>query len=172
MQLKFDAEVHIMYLVLIIFFIYFQQNPLANIKRIDCALLPPSRRALEKKLQRAQYVAVLWNHADTACPDQGLSPTDYDWSIEGSLLQPTWFEGPAFPDSLFAGSDNMAMDTDNGGDSDSTIIDETESQSSEEDINFDLSDFKFSDMSDEDPWSEDSDSDTEGLDQSSQIDKC
>ena len=66
----------------------------------------------------------------------------------------------------------MAMDTDNGGDSDSTIIDETESQSSEEDINVDLSYFKLSDMSDEDPWSEDSDSDMEELDQSFQIHKC
>ncbi|KAK4309969.1 hypothetical protein Pmani_018436 [Petrolisthes manimaculis] len=49
-----------------------QDKPLTNIKRIDCALLPPSRRALDKKLQRAQYVSILWNHANFACPDQGL----------------------------------------------------------------------------------------------------
>lgn len=78
-----------------------QENPLANIKRIDCALLPPSRPTLAMKIRRTQYVTTLWTNADTAAPGEGLSPTDYGWSVIDNLLKPTWFDGPAIPDSLF-----------------------------------------------------------------------
>ncbi|XP_048869412.1 uncharacterized protein LOC125741923 isoform X1 [Brienomyrus brachyistius] len=77
-----------------------KENPLANIKKVDCALLPPSRQTLKKKMMRAHYVTVLWSHANTASPDQGLSPTDYGWCCKEGLLQPTWFDGPSVLDSL------------------------------------------------------------------------
>lgn len=104
----------------------FQDKPLANIKKTDCALLPPSRQILDKKLQRAHYVTILWNHINFACPDQGLSPTDYGWSANGNLLQPVWFDGPALPDALF--TDNNKDDSNDAcSDSDeTTIVDSTE----------------------------------------------
>ena len=111
---------------------------MSNIKKVDCALLPPSRPTLQKKLQRAHYVTLLWSHAHTAFPAQGLSPTDYGWSIKRDLLLPTWFDGPSVPDSLF--SSHVDVD----------IEEELEA-----------SDLSLSEISDHDPWSEDSDSDCE-----------
>ncbi len=37
-----------------------------------------------------------------------LIPTDYGWHVDNSLLKPTWFEGPATPERLFA--DNNTKD--------------------------------------------------------------
>ena len=37
-------------------------KPLANIKRVDCALLPPCLRTLEMKVLRARYMLQLYGH--------------------------------------------------------------------------------------------------------------
>lgn len=152
---------------ILILAIAFQENPLANIKKIDCALLPPSLRTLEKKLQRAHYVTVLWSHANTASPDQGLSPTDYGWSVKSDLLQPTWFDGLPAPDSLFSShADGGDVNIDNGDDSDSDetiILSRSEENDMETDDLDELSDHAMSNMSDDEPWSEESDSDVEEM---------
>lgn len=138
--------------------ILFQDKPLANIKRIDCALLPPSRRTLEKKLQRSHYVTILWNQANLACPGQGLSPTDYGWSTNGNLLQPVWFDGSALPDALFNRQDNRkndSIDACNASD-ETTIVD-----SKDDDV--DVGDYFHPDQSDDEAWSEDSYMDSEDL---------
>ena len=57
--------------------IIFQHDPLVNIKKVDCSLLPPTQRSLEMNLLRTRYVTMLWSHADSPCPRNGLSPTDY-----------------------------------------------------------------------------------------------
>ncbi|KAJ8023702.1 hypothetical protein HOLleu_36213 [Holothuria leucospilota] len=54
-----------------------QENPLASIKKLDCALLPPTRRTLEMKIRRANYVTMLWTNAATATLGMGTSPCDY-----------------------------------------------------------------------------------------------
>lgn len=101
---------------LILLFADFQENPLANIKRVDCALLPPCRQTLEMKIHRTQYVTALWTHAMTTSPGDGLSPTDYGWSVSDNLLKPTWFKGPAIPDSLFTKGSNNIEDMEGEGD--------------------------------------------------------
>ncbi|XP_068240150.1 uncharacterized protein [Palaemon carinicauda] len=128
-----------------------KENPLLHIKKVDCALLPPTRRTLEKKLLRAHYVTVLWSHANTKSPDQGLCAIDYGWAVDGDLLQPTWFDGPAVPDSLFA----------NDSDKDQEILSQSEETVMETDNLDELSDY---DQCEDEPWSEDSDSDTEEMD--------
>ena len=133
-------------------FFNFQENPLANIKRIDCALLPPSRPTLEMKVRRAQYVAALWTHAVTASPGDGLSPTDYGWCVKDNLLKPTWFEGPAIPDTLFTdGSNDEDLEVEDmevdDGDSDSELDEETVDG--------------LVSTADGEAWSEDSDSEEE-----------
>lgn len=136
----------------------FVQDPLSNIKKIDCALLPPCRRSLEKKLQRAHYVAVLQCNANTTSPDQGQSPADYGWSVKDDLLQPLWFDGPATPSAQFSnGTEEEHHDS--GSESDDTVIqspyDLEESDRETDDQNELMSDFE---LSDDEPWSEDSDS--------------
>jgi len=143
----------------------FQENPLANIKKIDCALLPPSQQTLRKKILRAQYVANLWRQANTAYPNQHMSPIHYGWSLKAGLLQPTWYDGPAIPESLFrTTADTMAQNDDNT----EAEIDETIVQSQEEDEMLPddaaLGESDSLSLSDEEPWSEDSDSDSEETD--------
>lgn len=129
----------------------FQENPLLHIKKVDCALLPPSRRTLKKKLMRPHYVTVLWRHANTKSPDQGLCATDYGWAVDGDFLQPTWFDGPAVPASVFA----------NDSDKDQTIFSQSEETVMETDNLDELSGY---DQCEDEPWSEDSNSDTEEMD--------
>ena len=140
-----------LFLLCISFLLTFQNNPLANIKRIDCALLPPCRRTLQKKLQRAHYVTVLWNRADTAYPGQDLSPTDYGWSADGTLLFPTWFEGPAIPDVLFGTGSNNNKEA------------QSDRNHAKRPIDHDMEGDEISEdeVSDDEPWSEDSESDLE-----------
>ena len=81
-------------------------------------------------------------------PGDGLSPTNYGWfTNKDGRLQPIWFEGPAAPSSLFGTTDNTDAGTEIDSDSDETII-----TGIDEDLD-ELSD------SDDEPWSEDSDSD-------------
>ena len=87
-------------------------------------MVPPSLPALKMKIQRVQYVTVLWTRAITAFPEQGLSPTDYGWHADNNILKPTRFEGPAIPDCLFTNDD---VDSD----SEEETIDELRSDSDE-----------------------------------------
>ena len=56
-------------------------KPLANIKRVDCALLPPCLRTLEMKVLRTRYVTTLWTYARTASPGSEMSPEDYGHGV-------------------------------------------------------------------------------------------
>ena len=79
---------------------------------------PPSLPALKMKIQRVQYVTVLWTPAITAFPEQGLSPTNYGWHVDNNILKPTWFEGPAIPNSLFTNDDENLEEMEEDLDSD------------------------------------------------------
>ena len=96
-------------------------------------MLPPSLPALKTKIQRVQYVTVLWTRAITAFPEQGLSPADYGWHADNNILKPTWFEGPAIPDCLFTNDDENSEEMEDNVDSDSEeeTIDELMSDSDE-----------------------------------------
>ncbi|KAK4320394.1 hypothetical protein Pmani_008745 [Petrolisthes manimaculis] len=114
-----------------------------------------TRKLKLKKLKRAQYVWILWKHANLACPDQGLSATDYGWSANGNLLQPVWFDAPALPDALFIDRDNNKKDSNDAcSDSDeTTIVESTE----------DIDDHIYQESSDDEAWSEDSDTDSQNV---------
>ena len=70
---------------------------MANMKKVDCALLPPCARTVARKLQRAQYVSVIWGTADSPYPGRGLDPLDFGWKLNNGVYVPDWFEGPAIP---------------------------------------------------------------------------
>ena len=84
-----------------------QDNPLANVKKVDCALLPPCLRSLEMKIRHIMYVARLWMCAWRAFPGENLSPADYGWALEENVAVRVWFEGPAIPDKLFTAQSQM-----------------------------------------------------------------
>ena len=104
-------------------------------------------------------MTVLWSHANTSSPDQDLCPTDYGWEVDGGLLQPTWFDVIAGPDALFCSDDGVNIEsyidsekatiTTQSGD----IVMETD----------DLDELVDYDLCEDEPWSEDSDSDIEEI---------
>ena len=61
---------------------------MSNVRKVDCALLPPCRKTLQNKIKRAHYVAMLWGHADTACPGDGTDPLNYGWKIQDGSYAP------------------------------------------------------------------------------------
>ena len=130
----------------------FQSTPLTNVKKIDCALLPPSRRSLHMHLLRAQYVTILWSRASSPCPADGLSPQENGWCKNNDILQPLWFQGPALPDTFLM----TELEEDND------MIEERDAASEEESdvlaTTPDMVEVELSDSGDE-PWSEDSNSD-------------
>lgn len=98
---------------------------MANIKKVDCALLPPCKLTLKMHVLRANYVSMMWSRASSCYPTVGLNPVDYGWYIKDGLLHPLWFSGPSSPDiTLFS----EKSDTE---DNDSNTDDEAWSENSE-----------------------------------------
>lgn len=73
----------------------------------------------------------------TAFPCENFSPTDYGWAVEDNALVPVWFEGPAIP--VKAGQSTGEEDD----------LEKNDNEDEPEDLMND---------SDEEAWSEDSDS--------------
>lgn len=74
---------------------------MSKVKKVDCAHLPPCAKTVNKKLQRAHYVSILWGKADLAHPRDGLDPLNYGWKEINGCYIPEWFTGPALPNDLF-----------------------------------------------------------------------
>ena len=53
--------------------------PLAGLKKINCASLPPCSKTLDQHIKRAQFVAKMWKMADKAEPLYGENATDSGW---------------------------------------------------------------------------------------------
>ncbi|XP_030837116.1 uncharacterized protein LOC105437992 [Strongylocentrotus purpuratus] len=123
-----------------------EENPLAHIKKVDCALLPPCRQTLQMKIRRTQYVATSWTRASNARPTEGISPTDYGWQTKGSLLVPRWFDGPAIPEKLFPCNEEAIEAEESTGNIEEGIVEEQNNTL---------------DLSSDEAWTEDSESDTE-----------
>ena len=72
----------------------------ANLKKINCASLPPCEKTLLNHIKRAQYVARMWKRADETNPTRNASPTDYGWKLSQNCFEPDWFQGISIPQSL------------------------------------------------------------------------
>lgn len=119
---------------------------MANIKKVDCALLPPCKKTLRKKVQRAHYVSIMWGNADSAEPGQDLDPVNFGWKCDNGLYSCDWFAGSPVPDDLFLESTNIRDGT---VQSDNREKDYMEDMIDEQDID---------DLSSGPEWSDDSDS--------------
>lgn len=73
-------------------------NPLTNVKRVDCALLSPCLQTLNMKVQRTKYVTTLWTEARTTTTVSGMVPIEYGWHMNNGILETIWFKGPAMSD--------------------------------------------------------------------------
>lgn len=75
-----------------------QTEPLAGIKKINCASLPPCSKTLPSRIKRSNFVAKMWNGADQVDPTDGESPLNYVWMNTYDGFQPDWFSGSPVPD--------------------------------------------------------------------------
>ena len=65
-----------------------EKNPLARIKKINCASLPPCAKTLGHQIKRAQFVASMWNGAHQKDPIGKACPTDYGWKDNQNCFEP------------------------------------------------------------------------------------
>ena len=74
---------------------------MTNVKKFDCALLPPCAKTVHKKMQLAHFISILWGNADSAHPRHSLDTLNYRWKEKKSYNTPDWFLGHALPDYIF-----------------------------------------------------------------------
>lgn len=90
--------------------VMFQESQISKVKRIDCALLPPCAKTLQNKLKRAHFISIIWGHADSAQPAQGLDPLNYGWRESNECYTPEWFTGPCMPNLLIQEEEMFNVD--------------------------------------------------------------
>ena len=78
-----------------------EKDPLATIKRINCASLPPCNKTLGNHVKRAQVVS-MWNRANQTDPTGEARPTEYGWKENNNRLEPDRFPGRSVPETLGA----------------------------------------------------------------------
>ena len=93
-----------------------------QIKRCNCASLPPCTNSLRKHIKIANYVAKMWKRAAEQDPTEGENPLNYGWELGEDGLQPEWFDGKQLPDSITEDEENG----DTGPINDSTNDNESE----------------------------------------------
>ncbi|KAK4317433.1 hypothetical protein Pmani_011441 [Petrolisthes manimaculis] len=122
-----------------------QAAPMKNLKKVDCALLPPCSKTVRNKLQRAHFVSIVWGNTESAHPDGELDPCDYGWQMKGGNYVPVWFSGPSVPCDLFE-------------DEETTDVADQEVQNGTED---DVAEYEESNSESEVEWNDDSGSEDE-----------
>ena len=70
-----------------------EKDPLATIKKINCASLLPCNKTLGNHVKRAQFVSMMWKRADQTGPTGEANHTDYGWKENNNRVEPDWFPG-------------------------------------------------------------------------------
>ena len=120
---------------------------MANLKKVDCALLPPCSKTIKNKLQRAHYVSLIWGSVESANPAYQRDPLEYGWKDKDGCYIPDWFSGPPYPDNLFTIVEDLPAENESGDQLEDTDVD----------AEFD----ELDDSGSEAAWSDDSDNDTD-----------
>ncbi|CAM1331032.1 Uncharacterised protein g10458 [Pycnogonum litorale] len=102
---------------------------LANLKKINCASLPPCEKTLVNHIRRAHYVAKIWIRADQACPTEGDNPIDFGWAETDGCFVPVWYNGTQVPDSLTTNEEIQEEVSSDGDESDNAWSDDSDEDS-------------------------------------------
>lgn len=112
-----------------------EANPLARMKKINCASLPPCYETLSHHIKRANFVAKMWKKADEVNPTGGESPVNYGWMKTENGLQPVWFTGNPVPSNITkadSGEDGVQIMADEDQDSDSVWSEDSDNGEEED----------------------------------------
>ena len=119
-----------------------------QVKKINCASLPPCEKSLAKHLQRVNYVSVLWSRAHLPNPGENIDPLNHGWMDIDDCYMPNWFEGDALPN-------NFTQTTD----AETTAQNYTETNEYDEETEDGVQFDDLHEEANEEVWSGDSDSD-------------
>ena len=72
----------------------------SQVKKINCASLPPCDKVLKLHIKHAHYVSILWSRADTTHLDKDINSLDYGWQEKDGHFIPLWYNGNCLPESL------------------------------------------------------------------------
>ena len=88
-----------------------------NIKKINCASLPPCQKFVEKNIQGAQYVVKIWKRCYASDPTDRLEPVNNCWKMIGQNLEPDRYSRTYLPEQLVKDIDtDKAMVVENSDD--------------------------------------------------------
>ena len=73
---------------------------LRTVKKVNCSLLPPCRKALKKKLLRVNFMSQMWSKADEKNPTASLLPEEYGWIRIEQGYTANWYDGHVLPSEL------------------------------------------------------------------------
>ena len=82
---------------------------MSNVKKVDCALLPPCSKTVDKKLKRAHLISMVWGNADSAQPGERLDG-NFGWKEKDGCYDPDWYSGPSMPDDLLEEEEDEEQD--------------------------------------------------------------
>ena len=94
----------------------FNKATIRNIKRIDCAQLPPCAKVLQKKIERSNYVEILWANADKCNTAENMDPKQYGWLENDVSYTPDWYEGSSIPNYIQDFNDYVSIHSDEAED--------------------------------------------------------
>ena len=117
---------------------------MTNVKKVDCALLPPCAKTIHNKMQRAHFISILWGNADSAHPRNGFDPLNYRWKEKNGYNTPDWFLVPALSDYHEGEREEDSIEDHHSDQSDAATVFENDD-----------------DLNSENAWSDDSGSETE-----------
>ncbi|CAG9765833.1 unnamed protein product [Ceutorhynchus assimilis] len=91
-----------------------------NIKNFEASNLPPCKSELLQQFRRANYIASIWNNANTKLPSI-FTPENNGWTLKENQYHFNWFDGdqlPAFVSESLQEDTEKAASVDNGDDDD------------------------------------------------------
>ena len=109
-------------------------DPLAKIKGADASTLPPSRPVLAQKLNRTNFVTMIWRNAHLQDPiSDSINPTQSGWKLTDGKYQMVWFVGDQMPKDI---AEHITANQP----SDNTDQDEYESSFDSDDSDYEIED--------------------------------
>ena len=112
-----------------------KSKPLARIKRINCASLPPSAKSLANHIKRANFVAEMRKNANEPQRTNGESPLDYGWKSTSQGYLPEWFVGNALPSAL-RNDEAISSQSERGEESDGAWSESSSDESDDDNMVF------------------------------------
>ena len=87
------------------------EQPLERLKASDPSCLPPCKSVLFKKIERSNYVALIWQNASMAnTVDFGPDQNGLRLNKNKDVLSIVWYDGERYPSSIVLDAENLSSE--------------------------------------------------------------